>query len=256
MAWRATVTGERETAKACRREGTAGPMEAAFPTEAKWVRAWKNEQDRCLSELGWCERVMRFGSTTYSFFSCDSLDVAVEELALAKDVQIEAEKVKSSKEGEVIRTCILDSDLYLQAQDEVRSIHGHSGRVFTMAVHIFSDIALLSFNGGMLPPPSWSLLSGLVFPVNETYPLPLFFRASLLQVLTLLPTCDARHAVCYYFLVPCTAHYVYPIRMRMPNVEKGKTQWLTVGYIPFVRPRHAPRTADKVRLRKVRDMLL
>lgn len=52
------------------------------------------------------------------------------------------------------------------------------------------------------------------------------------------------------------AHYVYPIRMRCPNVLTGKSGWVTVGYIPWVKPRHAANAADKARLRYVRDSLL
>lgn len=54
----------------------------------------------------------------------------------------------------------------------------------------------------------------------------------------------------------CPAHYVYPIRMRCLNVLTGKSGWVTVGYIPWVKPRHAANATDKTRLRIVRDSLL
>lgn len=57
-------------------------------------------------------------------------------------------------------------------------------------------------------------------------------------------------------IASCAAHYVYPIRMRCPNVLTGKSGWVTVGYIPWVKPRHAANAADKSRLRVVRDALL
>lgn len=52
------------------------------------------------------------------------------------------------------------------------------------------------------------------------------------------------------------AHYIYRVRIRFPNVRTGKDGWLTIGYIPFFKPRHAATQADKTRLRIVRDSLL
>lgn len=38
-------------------------------------------------------------------------------------------------------------------------------------------------------------------------------------------------------------------------MKKGKSNWLTVGYIPWVRPRNAATETDRKRLRAVRDTL-
>lgn len=44
--------------------------------------------------------------------------------------------------------------------------------------------------------------------------------------------------------------------MRCPNVTVGKSGWVTVGYIPWIKPRHAANATDKARLRIVRDSVL
>jgi len=53
-----------------------------------------------------------------------------------------------------------------------------------------------------------------------------------------------------------SAHYMYPIRVRFPNIRTGLTQWMTVGYMPFIKPGHAPTRADRRKLRMQRDELL
>lgn len=48
---------------------------------------------------------------------------------------------------------------------------------------------------------------------------------------------------------------MYPVRIRFPNVLSGKSNWLTIGYIPLVRPKHAVKTKEKARLCQGRDSL-
>lgn len=45
------------------------------------------------------------------------------------------------------------------------------------------------------------------------------------------------------------------MRIRFSNVLSGKSNWLTIGYIPLVRPKQAAKTKEKARLRQVRDSL-
>lgn len=70
-------------------------------------------------------------------------------------------------------------------------------------------------------------------------------------MLSLVALCFHPASIAWY-----SAHYVYPIRMRCPNVLTGKSDWVTVGYIPWIKPRHAANATDKTRLRTVRDSLL
>lgn len=46
---------------------------------------------------------------------------------------------------------------------------------------------------------------------------------------------------------------MYPIRVRFPNITSGLTQWVTVGYLPHLRPRHAMTRAESDRLRAERN---
>lgn len=53
-----------------------------------------------------------------------------------------------------------------------------------------------------------------------------------------------------------TAHYVYPIRVRFVNIRSGRTGWMTIGYIPFIKPRHGKSKKAQRILRMMRDELL
>jgi len=58
----------------------------------------------------------------------------------------------------------------------------------------------------------------------------------------------------WYFFA--SAHYIYPIRARFPNVKTGTTEWQTISYVPFVRARHGAGWREKERARNVRGQLL
>jgi len=49
---------------------------------------------------------------------------------------------------------------------------------------------------------------------------------------------------------------VYPIRARFPNVVTGKTEWMTIGYIPTMKYRKSATAAQKKAVRLLRDELL
>lgn len=50
-------------------------------------------------------------------------------------------------------------------------------------------------------------------------------------------------------------HHLYPIRAQFPNVISGLTQWVTVGYLPHLKPRHAMTRAESDKLRAVRNQV-
>ncbi|OSX80803.1 hypothetical protein BU14_0032s0061 [Porphyra umbilicalis] len=51
------------------------------------------------------------------------------------------------------------------------------------------------------------------------------------------------------------AHYVYPIRVRFPNIVTGKVEWVIVGFIPIIKP-DSDDGAEKERVRMLRDEVL
>lgn len=51
------------------------------------------------------------------------------------------------------------------------------------------------------------------------------------------------------------AHNMYPIRTLFPNVITGVSQWVTVGYLPHLKPRHAHTRNEDDKLRVVRNQL-
>lgn len=48
---------------------------------------------------------------------------------------------------------------------------------------------------------------------------------------------------------------MYPIRVRFPNIVSGGTGWVTAGYLPPLKPRHAHTRAEDDKLRVLRNQL-
>ena len=132
-----------------------GPFEKTFPTSSSFVRALSFEQDRCLYEMGWKETRIRLGGETHVFHWRDLLDVMVESLEMASDVRVFGEP-EFSPGGERLRSETMNSDLFLDEQAEVmsrnRPIPGEKPlrfMPFMAGTQIFTDGALVSWNGGM-----------------------------------------------------------------------------------------------------------
>jgi len=47
-----------------------------------------------------------------------------------------------------------------------------------------------------------------------------------------------------------TAHKLYPVRIRVLNVETGLAEWVTVAYVPIVRKLQEPAADDRGRVRR------
>jgi len=116
------------------------------------VRSLKGEQWRCLSELKWRETDIIVRGTVYKFYSRDIMHVATDALTSAIKVCLLGKR-ELNDEGEVIRTNSLNSDVYLEEQADVQRLHagkknnGKKMPPFTLAVQLFSDAALVSWNG-------------------------------------------------------------------------------------------------------------
>jgi len=129
-----------------------GPLESAFPSAAAFVRSLKGEQWRCLSELKWRETDIIVRGTVYKFYSRDVMQVATDALTSAIKVCLRGRR-KYDDAGNVIRTNTLDGDIYLKEQEDVQRLHagrkeqGMPMPPFTLAVQLFSDAALVSWNG-------------------------------------------------------------------------------------------------------------
>lgn len=140
--WDATVSLEREGLQGI---GRVGPMESAFPTPDAFVKSLQDEAHRVLSVLGWRITTMMVRGKIRHFYSRNLLSVMQAALEGASQVQLSSTPRRRS-DGTRVRTGSLDSDLYTDAESEVLRIHGHKGRVMTVAVQLFSDVALVSWS--------------------------------------------------------------------------------------------------------------
>jgi len=129
-----------------------GPLESVFPSAAAFVRSLKGEQWRCLSELKWRETDIIVRGNVYKFYSRDAMQVATDALTSAVMVCLRGEPTYN-KDGEIIRNNSLNSDVYSEEQADVERLHsgkrdnGKNMPPFTFAFQLFSDAALVSWNG-------------------------------------------------------------------------------------------------------------
>jgi len=146
------VAAERQTRllnSATGRPPVLGPMESSFPSAAAFLRSLKSEQARCLSEMGWRVSDIELAGRSFKFYSRDLVDVAREALQMATNVVLNSRRRFSADGRRVLRTTALDSDIYQAEQADVFRKHRHCQQpVFTLAVQLFSDAALVSWNGG------------------------------------------------------------------------------------------------------------
>jgi len=135
-----------------------GPLESAFPSAASFVRSLEGEKWRCLAELEWRETSIPVRGNVYAFYSRNIMTVATDALTTALKVCLRGQR-KHDDRGNVVRTNSLDSDIYLQEQEDVHRLHagkkdgGNDMPPFTLAVQLFSDAALVSWNGSKFTPP-------------------------------------------------------------------------------------------------------
>lgn len=144
--WESVVAAEVAAAAGT---GRFGPMQSAFDTAAKFVSSLRHEQDRFLHELRWRQTEIVIGEQTFTFYSRDLWDVAIDAILSAEELTLFGER-RVRGDGSIIRTGTMDSDLFLKEQDSVFEIHklAPSDRVFVLAAQLYSDAALISWSGG------------------------------------------------------------------------------------------------------------
>lgn len=129
-----------------------GPLESAFPSAASFVRSLDGEKWRCLSELEWRETDIVVRGTSFKFYSRCIMQVATDALTKALKICLRGER-RHDAAGNIIRTNSLDSDIYLDEQVDVDRLHAgkkdgeKNMPPFTLAIQLFSDAALVSWNG-------------------------------------------------------------------------------------------------------------
>jgi len=164
------------------------------------VRSLKGEQWRCLSELKWRETDIIVRGTVYKFYSRDIMHVATDALTSAIKVCLLGKR-ELNDAGEVKRT---NSDIYLEEQEDVQRLHagkednGRKMPPFTFAVQLFSDAALVSWNGSKLSSFSFLLLLTCL-PAICLGVMDLLSRA------VHVPSCSRRHHS-WFLTCPCCIH--------------------------------------------------
>ena len=122
-----------------------GELGRAFPSKSSFAAAVRDEQRRVLSRLRWDETPIEVEGVRYLFYSRDLLLVALDLLQNAGHVQLWGEALGVGPDGSRLRSDMLDSDLFLTEERQVRRIHGSIS--FVLGVQLFIDEAVVSWSG-------------------------------------------------------------------------------------------------------------
>lgn len=129
--------------------GRVGRLQTMFLDAAAFVRLLKGEQDRAMLDKRWRVTDITVDGATVPFYSRDLMGVLVEAAEGAARIAVRGER-RFGAGGERMRTGALDSDLFLEEQEDVFMVHSYDvkGNMFVMATQLYSDAALVSRSGG------------------------------------------------------------------------------------------------------------
>lgn len=117
------------------------------------MSALDGEANRCLHEQKWRKTEIKSGSATYLFYSRDVMIVALDAFTKATSLCLRGKR-RFAADNSVLRTDSLNGDLYMTEQESIDKIHanktvgGKRLAVFTLAIQLFSDATLVSWNNG------------------------------------------------------------------------------------------------------------
>jgi len=122
-----------------------GEIARTFGSKDAFVSAVRGEQRRVLSKLGWEVTPLEVEGVTHHFYSRDLLHVCLDLLRDAAHLQLSGERLGLAPDGTRFRSDMLDSDLFLAEEVQVRGRHG--ALAFVLAVQLFIDEAVVSWSG-------------------------------------------------------------------------------------------------------------
>jgi len=122
------------------------PFMERFPSAYSFVAAIVAEQQRVLSKLHWEVTPIEVEGVVYHFYSRDLLLAVLELFYQAENVRLWGGVLPHGPDGTRLRSCALDSDLFLEEEASVRRRNG--AHAFVLAVYICIDEAVVSCAGG------------------------------------------------------------------------------------------------------------
>lgn len=126
-------------------DGHNQTLREAFPSANSFKDAIRDDVDDAVLEEGWCKCTMDVDGLSVTTFLCPALDLLLEALHNAKEVQF-----WSGEDGPApltsIRETPFDGDAFRNNEDDVVRRHGPDS--FVLGVHLFSDSSHISESGG------------------------------------------------------------------------------------------------------------
>lgn len=144
---------EREQPGSTKRRRLCGPVETAFPSPEHFLGALVGEQERCLSEQKRRFTDIAEEGMAYPFMSRCSMGFAHDVVTGAGEVSVKGDPGYNGQ-NERLRTSTMDSDVFLEEQEDVMRLHdgkkvykGQKLKAFVLAAQFFSDAAAVTDNG-------------------------------------------------------------------------------------------------------------
>lgn len=238
-------------------QSTGCTLDEVFTSATSFRNAIRDDLDRSIIDAGWRKVELTEGGRSYvAFFRC-ALSVALAALLAAKRKQLRrpVDGVSGRREHPI------DGEAFALHQAEIDKVAGEPA--FILGVHLYSDCTLVSRSGGascvpLFPALALCLSDGCVGCTETMHPCSL--QATVAEV-SLSNSCmwmvhALWLALLYVFLAVypllhlLTAHYLYPVRMRVVNDVTGAVTWHTIAFVPFVRTEQEPNAKVKGRARR------
>jgi len=215
-------------------------LREAFPKRASFLLALRDDLDDAVLAAGWRKVRLTEGGESYEAYFCSAMNV-IRRLLKAGTVRYWSGTTGPAPPNDR-RETPLDGDAFKLCEREVQERWGKKSCV--LGLHLYSDSSQLSWSGGKFSPFYCMYMGGR-------------WRMLPRHLLQAVPNCIFLAAPCVplfggmthnFFLA--TAHKVYPIRMRLVNVDTGNDMWVTVAYVPVVKKLQEPSADDQARHRR------
>lgn len=116
-----------------------------LPSAHSLVTAVNHEERRVLAARGWMQTPIDIGGREYTFFYRDMLQSVLSALRGAAEVQLNGARLDPTADGDERRSHTMNSDLFMEEQEDVRRIHGQAAHVAGVMLHL--DEAVVAWNG-------------------------------------------------------------------------------------------------------------
>lgn len=128
-----------------RPQGDDNDLRFRLPSANSLATAVNYEERRVLAVRGWMQTTIDIGGREYVFYFRDMLQCVLDALCSAAEVQLDGARLEPTSDGDERRSHTMNSDLFMEEQEDVRRVHGAAAHVAGVMLHV--DEAVVAWNG-------------------------------------------------------------------------------------------------------------